>query len=324
MVLSAARYNLMLPRAEGGEPSADPVSRLANQAHAPSSSVGAAPAAPRRGWPLSGGSRGQPQPAALPFDQAAHNTRVYLTYDFTGVYTREPIQLPELMILLKYSDDFVRKRVLDLGVGTGRATRFLLPFASDYVGIDISPTMLDSCRHSFPGARLVHLDIRQVSALAPERFDFVLGAYCILDAVSHDERVKLLSDLYHLMSPHALLVFSSHNRRYRSAGQGPTLLRSRNPVTQVHHLVEFFRHLANHRRLKQHEQSAEGWAVLNDAGCSWQMLHYYIDREQQRLQLRAAGFDLLDVYDEAGRALSPDQDDLGSAMLHYVARRHQG
>src|SRR3954467_1912708 len=41
----------------------------------------------------------------------------------------------EAMILIRHKEAFAGKRVLDLGVGAGRTTQYLAPFAANYLGI---------------------------------------------------------------------------------------------------------------------------------------------------------------------------------------------
>jgi SAM-dependent methyltransferase len=253
--------------------------------------------------------------------QAALNAQNYFNDGIAKVYTREPIQIAEMMIALKYSADFFGKRVLDLGVGTGRTTRLLLPFCAEYVGIDLSDVMLKVARRQFPTAQLSVLDIREIGTFGPSRFDFVLGPHCILDAVSHSERVKMLADLHTIVAPGGLLVFSSHNRRYRRAGLGPQFEFSRNPVTQLGLAFEFVGNIFRRQRTKQFQVFEKEYAIINDRGCKWRSLHYYIDRATEQRQLAQAGFDLLSVYDEPGRVLGPNDDDSANAMLYYVARR---
>ncbi len=228
---------------------------------------------------------------------------------------------PEVMVLAEYAWAYSGRRVLELGVGAGRLTRYLQPLSSDYLGIDLSPDMLAVCGRRFPGARLEIRDIRNIAPLGPSAFDFVMGAFNIIDVLPHDGRLQLLADVCHLVPPGGVFVFSSHNRRYRSAGRGPRLARSRNPVTQLHHVFHYAIGTIHHRRTRPQQRIEADYALLNDVGCDWRLLHYYVDRARQAAQLRQAGFDLLAVYDERAKRLSADDDDSESAMLYYVARR---
>src|SRR5678815_4232288 len=51
-------------------------------------------------------------------------------------------------------------KILDVGVGGGRTTRYLAALASHYVGIDYAPAMISACREKFPDLdfRVGHAD----------------------------------------------------------------------------------------------------------------------------------------------------------------------
>ena len=63
------------------------------------------------------------------------------------------------------------------------------------------------------------------------------------------------------------------------------------------------------------------YALLNDTGHEYSLLHYYIDVPGQRRQLGHAGMQLLDVFDGDGRRLAQDDMGVRDLVLFYVARR---
>ena len=81
-------------------------------------------------------------------------------------------------------------------------------------------------------------------------FDFLFGSNNVLDAVSHEDRLRALAEFRRVLRPGGMLVFSSHNRQYRHAWRGPTLGVSRNPVTQAMNVVRWLRELRNHLRIR--------------------------------------------------------------------------
>src|SRR6266567_2196534 len=54
--------------------------------------------------------------------------------------------------------------VLDLGVGEGRTTPYLLARAGRYLGVDYSPEMVRLCREKFPGK---HFGLARATCLIP-------------------------------------------------------------------------------------------------------------------------------------------------------------
>jgi len=79
--------------------------------------------------------------------------------------------------------------------------------------------------------------------------------------------------------------------------------------------------LRNQRRLRPLERHEPAYAILNDSAHEYGLLHYYIDRERQRGQLEACGFELAECLDLDGRTLAAGDDAPGCAELHYLARR---
>jgi hypothetical protein len=105
------------------------------------------------------------------------------------------------------------------------------------------------------------------------------------------------------------------------AGKPPRLAYSANLITQARYVLEYLKRRRNHLRVGRLHRHEEEYALLNDVGHHYALLHYYIDRDRQRRQLEAAGFRLLDVFDSVGRSLGASDDDAWSPSLLYVAAR---
>jgi SAM-dependent methyltransferase len=249
------------------------------------------------------------------------NLRIYHASNVTRAYRSEQLEPPETMALLRYQPAFAERDVLDLGVGTGRTTRYLAPLARTYVGIDSSPTMIEFMRRSFPGVDVRPGDLRDLSAFADHSFDFVFGPCNVIDAVSHADRLRVLAEVHRVLRPSAVFAFSSHNRRLRTALSGPRLHWAKNPGTQILHGVRYARSLINHARVSRLRRIEAEYALLNDEGHDYAVLHYYISRDTQRRQLEDAGFRVLDEFDAAGHVLHHDADDTVSPHVLYVAAR---
>jgi SAM-dependent methyltransferase len=254
-------------------------------------------------------------------DQDRLNRRIYTASHVTRYYRSVQLEPAEMMALLRHQPAFAGRDVLDLGVGTGRTTKYLAPLARKYVGIDSSPMMIDFMRRRFPKVEVRPGDLRDLSEFPDESFDFVFGPCNVLDAVSHADRLRVLAEVHRVLRPSGLLAFSSHNRRFRTALSGPRLHWSRNPSTQLLHGLRYLRSVINHARVGPLRRVETSYAVLNDEGHDYAVLHYYISRDTQQRQLEQAGFRVLDELDAVGRLLQPDDDDSGSPSVLYVAAR---
>ncbi len=225
------------------------------------------------------------------------------------------------MALLKYGQAFAARRILDVGVGTGRTATYLRALSDQYVGIDYSREMIEHMQRAYPEIDSRLADMRDLSAWGVASFDFVFAPNNVIDAVSHEDRLRVLGEIRRVSAEGALLLLTSHNLRYHRANSGPRLQYSRNPVTQALRVAQYLRCCLNHMRIGALRRFEDEYALLNDVGHDYSLLHYYIDRPHQESQLRAMGYRLLDVIDNWGRCLRDDDDDSESASLMYVAVR---
>src|SRR5882724_2967252 len=175
-----------------------------------------------------------------PLDPGKHyllNHRVYHLPGVERAYRSVHLGRAETIALLTYRNRFFDKRVLDIGVGTGRTATFLAPLAGQYLGIDYSERMLAAARKAHPEVDMRCMDMQDLSRLDSGSFDFILASSNVIDAIPHANRLRMLGELRRILSADGLVVFSSHNRRWGKARSGPELALSRNPVTQIKNAV---------------------------------------------------------------------------------------
>ena len=240
-----------------------------------------------------------------------------LVEDYVGTNKLEPA---EVMIFMKYRDEIVGRRVMDIGCGAGRVTTYLSRWAGHTVGVDFSRIMIEHCRRALPGIEFVCCDVRDLRSYPPRSIDVAVFTFNGIDTLSHEDRLVSFAGLHEVLAENGLLIFSTHNRRYRLARDRPRLRFSRNPFTLLSHGLRFLRETRNHRQRAPFERETDEYAPINDIAHEYRMVHYYIDRETQRRQLASVGFRLLEVYGEDGVVLEGDDDDSASGSLYFVAR----
>jgi SAM-dependent methyltransferase len=250
--------------------------------------------------------------------------RVYRRTNLVATYANAKLFPPEVTAFIRYRDDLVNRRVLDMGCGAGRLAIYLRPLVAHYSGFDISPYMVDHCRREFAGGEFVEGDMRDLSAYGDASFDTILAVSNLFDAVSHADRLNLMKEVRRVLAPAGLLLFSAHNRKFAGAGTGPRLTWHRNPVTQLRQFADYWQASSHHRRLKPRQRMETDYALLNDSGNNYDSLHYYVNRDVQLRQLVVAGFQPLECLDPSGRTLTDTADDSDFPSIHYVARRDAG
>lgn len=231
------------------------------------------------------------------------------------------LQNPEVMIIVKYREYISGKHVLDIGCGSGRTTAILKNLSSGYIGIDYSLEMIESCRKRFEGVRFLHGDVRDMSEFKDEEFDCVIFSFNGLDSISHDDRLKGLEEIRRVLKQDGLFVFSSHNRNHRYAISCPKIELSRTPCKQAEYLIRFFKSMRNRLKNKNQQVFNEQYAIINDIAHNYAMLTYYISKTHQVSQLKAKGFETVEMYNTLGNMLNVNSDDKDSAWIYYVAKK---
>lgn len=214
----------------------------------------------------------------------------------------------ERQLIEKYRSAF-QGRVLDIAIGAGRTTGSLHPIAKDYIGLDLSPTMVQHARQQYPHLDIREMDMRQVpSMFSGQQFDAILISFNSIDYIPWSDRVPLLTGLRRLLSDGGLLIVSTHSlehlqrhpvRLWPGSADRPTLASLRHaPLVHAKQWLRLLRWLLkaprNRLRLKRHERKGEGFAIVNDAGEYFSLLTAYVDDEHQRKQFADAGLRVLD------------------------------
>jgi SAM-dependent methyltransferase len=246
----------------------------------------------------------------------------FVAADYAG---RSGLKPAEEAIFRRYEHEFRGGRILDLGVGGGRTTPYLIDLARDYVGVDYSAEMVDRCRRRFPTVKFELGDAADLSAFVNGSFDLVFFSHNGIDAAGHLDRLKILEEVRRSLKHRGLFVFSSHNRNFRIPA--PWALKHfgvnplRDPLRFGKRTVSYPIGIINYFRRANRGEINDDYCIVVDCGDMYSLMHYKMTAAAQQRQLARAGFCDIEAVGLDGRWLSAaDAETAEDAYIHYVCR----
>jgi ubiquinone/menaquinone biosynthesis C-methylase UbiE len=234
---------------------------------------------------------------------------------------RDAIHPAEAAILERLGQELSGARMLDIGVGAGRTTLHFAPAVREYVGVDYAPGMVAACRERFkdtPNVRFEVVDARDMAAFADASFDFVLFSYMGIDAVGHEDRARILTEVRRVLRPGGRFVFSAHNLRVIPRLYHP--YKTRSLITTLWTAWRAVRVRMHNPPQKQ--LLAGDHALIRDGVEKFRVQMYYIKPEAQVRALQDLGFRLLDTYGLNGRVIGEGElVGVREPWVHYLCER---
>ena len=210
-------------------------------------------------------------------------------------------------------------KILELGVGGGRLTKYLLQISKDYTGVDYVAKFAEETGKKYPNAKILCGDARNLKDFGDQTFDFVLFSYNGIDYVSNEDRLKALKEIYLVLKKGGIFMFSSHNRDYQYFNKLPWEHHIKFDVKYFIFVLHCLYHLPKHFKMKKHEIHADNYAIVNDGDHRFSLLLYYISIEKQVEQLSEIGFSGIEAYDIEGKLVESDS---ASHWIYYLARKN--
>ncbi len=247
------------------------------------------------------------------------NQKTYANAKVLDYYLRLDQLFPaERVLFEKLSTKIENSKILDIGVGGGRTTKYLLPIGSDYTGVDYVPEFIERIKRKYTGGNFSVGDARDLTEFTDATFDFVLFSYNGIDYVSHEDRLKVLKEVYRVLKRGGIFMFSSHNRDYRHFRKPHWLIEPRFNAAFVKNLLSYIFFFPKHLRMKKYEIFGDEYAVVNDSDHRFSLFHYYIRIAKQTQQLETIGFSEIEAYNAKGEQVEADTE---SFWIYYLASK---
>lgn len=224
------------------------------------------------------------------------NRAVWNSVNSANNYQRIYLDKPELTIFNEVKPRLSAIRMLDIGVGGGRTTHFFAPCTKEYVGIDYSDAMIESCKpkyNNLPNVSFYVCDARNMIQFPDQSFDFVLFSFNGIDYVGLDGRLKVLQEMQRVCKPGGLVCFSTHNlQSLASLFSRPEFLL--NPLKLYFAMRKYILlHYYNpHWKDLKYMDECE----LIDPGLNFQLSTVYVTPKRQVSQLTDLGFKNIRIF----------------------------
>ncbi len=253
------------------------------------------------------------------------NLKTYSTSDVVNYYQYlQQLQPAEETIINLLKDKLSTLKMLDLGVGGGRTTKYFFPLVKDYIGVDDSAAMIKACqqrfKQSYPGIKLRVGDARNLSEFEDNSFDFILFSFNGIDYISHEDRLKVLQEMSRIGKSGGYFFFSSHNLTAIEKQFDWQYHLSLNPFKTYIDLIMFaflrgFNSSITSQTIKQKTH-----AILRDESHNFRLQTYYIRAVEQIKQLQPLFRDIKVYSWKTGLELTTNQDMISCSdmWLYYL------
>ncbi|MEQ8708478.1 MAG: methyltransferase domain-containing protein [Rhodospirillales bacterium] len=224
------------------------------------------------------------------------NRSTYRNRAIVAQYQRRSDILPgEQLLFRTYRERLSGSRLLDIGVGGGRTTAFLLDMVQHYTGVDLSDEMVDACKLRFPdqAGSFRQCDVRDMSMFGDQSFDIVLFSFNGLDYIPHQGRLAALREIRRVVRPGGLFIFSTHlTPSLKSRFASTANPNSDNWLSDWRLRLLFHWHNLGVRNI-----DAAPYSLVRDASHNFRLITYYSQPETVLEQLADAGFGAVRIFE---------------------------
>jgi len=227
------------------------------------------------------------------------------------------LQVPEETILKQYEHLFQDSTILDIGVGAGRTSKYLLPLFKEYFGIDYSKKMVDYCKLKFPKnqSSFSVVDVRNLNKFTDYYFDFVLFSFNGIDYINNNDRKKALLEIKRVLGKNGVFIFSTHNINYLlNYFSLPSITNPVSFLKKIYRISMFYIYNCNPKKFINNN-----YTIVNDGAHNYSLDTYYIKPSEQVKNLLEIGFRSVELFSiQTGEKIKFEEiDTITDSWIYY-------
>lgn len=236
------------------------------------------------------------------------------------------IDRAERLLLNEIADECRARPILDIGVGAGRTTWLLHLLSADYVAVDWSPEMVETCRGEHPGLEVQEGDARRLAAFGDSRFKLVFFSFNGIDMLGHADRLRALREIHRVLQPGGILLYSTSNkdgplydiRPWSIVGRVDLRAIGRFLIRLPASLPGYWRAYRNWRRQRRYAEDHGAWAICTARPYEFGLVQHWTRPATEREALATAGFTRCEFRTQNG---VPIAGDTTTCSYFYVLAR---
>lgn len=200
-----------------------------------------------------------------------------------------------------YNNVISQANVLDIGIGGGRTTNFLIKKCKSYIGIDYSMVFVKAVKIKFPNKDIRCMDARNLQILESNSFDFINFSFNGIDYVDLNGRKQILSEIWRVLKPGGIFFFSTHNKSHTTFNK-PAWVNSENSLwTNFKTFFKLMPFYPVHLKQKNKEIINVDYAIINDCAHNYSLFTFYTTPDFLRKQLAEFCFSEIDLFSKTSK-----------------------
>ncbi len=252
------------------------------------------------------------------------NYATYNDYKTVEKYSKvNSLQEPERKILELLKPALKNMRMLDIGVGAGRTTRYFSKHVKEYVGIDYSPLMIERCKHNFENRpdniKFEIIDVIDLSVFPDNYFDFVLFSFNGIDYLSKEERQLAFKNILRVGKNGGYFSFSTHNiLSVKNLFDFKKQFTS-NPKQLMRNLKTWFRLKLLYPQPDKLYKNRD-YVIFNDGSLNFNLLTFYTNPQIQKEEL-SKNFTCIKMFDSNGNIINGNElDTVNDNWIYFLCK----